>query len=172
MVVIPAAAVIALTGAAALVLGIMILAWPGLTLGVIAVLFGIQLISMGALQLAAAASTPVMPVLRILIALLGVLVMAIGVVCLFDTFASLHMLAVFTAIGWLGDAVASFVRGAHGQGGLRWGSWIFGVVSLVGAVVLLSWPGLSLDVLARLAGWILVGVGISQLVVVATDSRR
>ncbi|MFE3227877.1 HdeD family acid-resistance protein [Nocardia sp. NPDC059228] len=89
---------IPLTGILSAVLGVLILAWPGPTLVVAGVLFGIYLIVAGVLQLATAFGDHVPAGVRVLALLSGALSLILGFLCFRDALESIFLLALVT--GW------------------------------------------------------------------------
>lgn len=151
------------TGVATLALGIMVLAWPGKTLAVVAALVGVQLLFIGVLQLAGAFRSPAPIGIRVLLAVLGLAAVVAGVVCLLSPFTSLSVLVFWVAIGWFAQGIADAVAGARAKGTRRLGLWGLAVIAVIGAIVLLAWPALSLLVMVRFAGWFLIILGLSEL---------
>ncbi|HET8559329.1 MAG TPA: DUF308 domain-containing protein [Marmoricola sp.] len=166
----PAAYVI--TGLATLALGIIVLLWPDTTLVVVAVLFGVQIILSGILQLVGAWHSPATPGVRALLGVLGLAALALGVMLVLHPFTSLGVLVLLVALGWLAQAVADLMAGARAQGGRRWGLWALALVAVAGAVVLLVWPELTLLVMVRIAGWTLVVVGLLEIISVFVHRAR
>ena len=78
---------ILVTGLLAVILGVMMLAWPNVTLVAAGIIFGIYLVVSGFLQLIAAFGTPSSTGVRILAFISGVLSVIIGVFCFRDELA-------------------------------------------------------------------------------------
>src|SRR6202158_6400548 len=96
-------------GVLTLLAGVAVLAWPGRTLVVIAVLFGVQLIVTGIFRFVAAFATDDLTGgTRVLLAVLGVLSLIIGLYAVRHVLVTLLALALLLGIFW----------GAHGAGGL------------------------------------------------------
>lgn len=155
-------------GVASVVLGLILLIWPRETLLVVAVLLGLWLIVSGAIKLVQSVLTPEgrSGGARVLQALGGLLLLGIGVLCLRNIANSLALIAALVGVAWL---LAGFIEiwaalsgGAHGWS--RLGQVFIGVVTALGGLVVLFWPGITLLVLVWLAGlWLLV-IGLVQLV--------
>src|ERR1700724_2342298 len=109
-------------GIITLLIGIAALVWPGRTLVVVAVLFGIQLIVMGIFRFAAAfASDDLTGGTRVLLAVLGVLSLIIGFYAVRHVLVTLLALALLLGIFWIiNGAVELFMalslRGVPGRG--------------------------------------------------------
>lgn len=144
---------------AAIVLGIVVLTWTDITVVVVATLFGFHLVLLAATQLAVVSRGDVPSVTRAVVGVLGGYLLVVGLICLFSPFTSIRLLAVLTALGWLADAVAGVIGGARRTGGT--GLWLYLAAggSVVGALALMLWPALSLAVLVRLGGWLLIAFG-------------
>lgn len=155
--------VYALNALAVLAIGIMVLAWPKATLAIVAVLFGLHLILLGVLQVVAALKAPISTGLRALVGILGAFLVVAGIICVLHPFTSLGVLVILIAAGWIADAIAGAISGAGARGGARWGSWVLAAISLAAAVVLLVWPKLTLLVMVKFAGWMLVLFAVIQL---------
>jgi uncharacterized membrane protein HdeD (DUF308 family) len=147
-------------------IGIVALAWPGRTLLVVAVLFGIQLIAMGIYRFVAAfASDDASGATRVLLALLGVLSLIIGLYAVRHVLITLLALALLLGIFWIiSGAMELFTALSHR--GTRHRGWtaVMGVVSVLAGAVVLAYPGISLVVLAVvLSIWLLI-FGATQIV--------
>jgi uncharacterized membrane protein HdeD (DUF308 family) len=140
-------------------LGILALVWPGRTLLVVAVLFGIQLIVMGIFRFVSAiASDDLTGGTRVLQALLGVLSLIIGLYAVRHIFVTLLALALLLGIFWIiSGAVELFMAISHREMPHRGWNGLMGTISVLAGIVLLIYPGISLVVLAVLVSvWLLV----------------
>lgn len=160
-----------INGVATIALGIMILVWPKATLAVVAVLFGVHLLFLGISTFAGAFGSQRHPALRVLLGILGAYLIVAGVICILHPFTSLKVLVILTAIGWIASAIGDFATGARREGGARWGSWLLGLVGLIGAVVILVWPKLTLLTLVGFAGVVLIAWGVFLLIAAGARSR-
>jgi uncharacterized membrane protein HdeD (DUF308 family) len=140
-------------------LGILALVWPGRTLIVVAVLFGIQLIVMGIFRFVSAiASDDLTGGTRVLLAVLGVLSLIIGLYAVRHIFVTLLALALLLGIFWIiSGAVELFMALSHREMRHRGWNAVMGGISVLAGLVLLIYPGISLLVLAVLVSvWLLV----------------
>jgi uncharacterized membrane protein HdeD (DUF308 family) len=140
-------------------LGVLALVWPGRTLVVVAVLFGIQLIVMGIFRFAAAfASDDRSGGSRVLLALLGVLSLIIGLYAVRHILITLLALALLLGIFWIvSGAVEVFMALSHREMRHRGWNVVMGVISVLAGIVVLAYPGISLLVLAVVLGiWLIV----------------
>jgi len=149
-------------GVVTLALGVVALFWPGVTLAVVAILFGVHLVVAGAMRIAAAVvSRFVDGWLRAVLFLVGVLILLAGLFCLRNPFVSLLSLIILISFGWLVDGVVELVAATSSEvSRARWLHVLSGVVSIVGAMVMLFWPGLALLTFTALGGWLLVIFGV------------
>jgi uncharacterized membrane protein HdeD (DUF308 family) len=146
-------------GIITLALGVLALVWPGRTLVVLAVLFGIQLIVMGIFRFAAAfASDDISGGSRVLLALLGVLSLIIGLYAVRHILLTLLALALLLGIFWIiSGAVEVFMALSHREMQHRGWNVVMGIVSVLAGIVVLAYPGISLLVLAIVVGvWLIV----------------
>jgi uncharacterized membrane protein HdeD (DUF308 family) len=160
-------------GVVSIVAGVLVLAWPGPTLVVLAVLFGIELIVWGIYRLIGAITFgDAGGGARTLWAILGVLSLLLGFYALRHIVITLLALGLLLGIFWLVDGIGLIVsaiehRGMPGRGL----SLLSGVLGVIAGLVLLVWPSISILTLAWLAGlWLLI-VGVMQLGV-AIQLRR
>lgn len=157
--------VVLMTGVASLVLGILILVWPGPSLLVAGVLFGLYLLISGILQLAAAFGTHRAASLRVLAFISGSLAILLGLFCFRGPMTSILLLALWIGIGWLIRGITQAVAAAHDPTVPARGWQIFlGLVSFLAGIVLIVFPFTSLAVLTLVAGWWLVVVGVVEIV--------
>jgi uncharacterized membrane protein HdeD (DUF308 family) len=154
-------------GIITLLVGIVTLAWPGRTLIVVAVLFGIQLVIMGIFRFVAAfAAGDVGGGTRVLYALLGVLSLIIGLYALRHVLITLLALALLLGIFWIvSGAVELFNALAHSEVQHRGWLIFMGLLSVVAGIIVLAYPGISLVTLAIvLSIWLLI-YGAMEIVV-------
>jgi uncharacterized membrane protein HdeD (DUF308 family) len=161
---------LALAGAAAsVVLGVVVLAWPDATLFVGAVLFGVWLLVHGIINIVNAITAHAGDTAaRALTAVIGVLFIIAGVVCLRHILLSLLTIATLIGITWLIGGITGLVNafsGHHAPGG-RLVVAALGAVTVIGGLVVLIWPGPSLATLVALTGIWLIVVGLMQLFLV------
>lgn len=152
-------------GIVTVIVGIATLAWPGRTLVVVAVLFGIQLIVMGIFRFASAiASDDLTGGSRVLLALLGVLSLIIGLYAVRHVLITLLALAVLLGIFWIvSGAVEVFMALSHREMRHRGWNSVLGAISVLAGIVVLAIPGISLLVLAVVLSVWLVFLGVMQI---------
>lgn len=153
-------------GAAGVVLGVLVLVWPGHTVKALTYLFGAYLLLTGVYRLVAAVQLRgVDAVARVVALVLAVLSLAFGVLCLFRPFNAAASLALVVGAFWLASgALAAFgawqrARRAPGRSpGLAGG-----VVAMIVGLLILAFPGASLVVLAWVLGLWLIFFGATAL---------
>jgi uncharacterized membrane protein HdeD (DUF308 family) len=143
----------------------MILVWPGKTLVVAGVIFGIYLVVSGVLQLTAAFGAPASAGMRVLAFITGVLSIVIGVFCFRNELASILLLGIWIGIAWLFRGVVSTMA-ALSEPALPGRGWVafFGVITAIAGVVLIVWPVASVETLAWVSGIWLVVLGIMEII--------
>jgi uncharacterized membrane protein HdeD (DUF308 family) len=146
-------------GVLTLLAGVFVLAWPGATLLVLAVLFGVQLIVSGIFRFVAAfASDDLTGGTRVLLALLGVLSIIIGLWAVRHVLLTLLALIVFLGIFWVVSGVIDvFAALTHREMTHRGWAVLTGALSALAGIIVLALPGLSLFGLAVVLGiWLLI----------------
>jgi uncharacterized membrane protein HdeD (DUF308 family) len=145
--------------------GLGALAWPGETLLVVAVLFGVQLIFSGVFRLVTALSVDMAAVgTRILYALLGILSVIVGLWAIRHVLLTLLALVVFLGIYWIVSGTIDIFT-ALSHHGLPERGWtvVMGLLSILAGLIVLAVPGLSLVSLAVILGvWLLI-FGVMQI---------
>jgi uncharacterized membrane protein HdeD (DUF308 family) len=151
-------------GIITVIAGIVVLAWPGPTLLVIAVLFGIELVVLGVFRFVAAFGHDVTAGNRILYALLGVLSLIIGLYALRHVLITLLALALLLGIFWVvNGTVELFAALSHREAPHRVWMSVMGILSIFAGLILLAYPGISLLVLYVIVSiWLLV-FGLMQI---------
>lgn len=152
-------------GAASAVLGGLMLLWPQATVSVVAVLIGVQFLVHGVVRLGqAVASSGSRIGTRILLAMLGLLSLVVGVLCLQHRQQTVAALALLVGLVWLAGGLLELARAVTERGpgsGLAALSGLFGVLA---GVVVISWPRPTVLVLAVLVGLWLLAFGLVMVV--------
>jgi uncharacterized membrane protein HdeD (DUF308 family) len=146
--------------------GLAAIAWPGETLLVVAVLFGVQLIFSGVFRLVASLSAGEMigAGTRVLYALLGILSVIIGLWAIRHVVITLLALVVFLGIYWVVSGVIDiFTAISERRMPDRGWTAALGLLSILAGLIVLAVPGLSLFSLAVILGvWLLI-FGFSEI---------
>jgi uncharacterized membrane protein HdeD (DUF308 family) len=138
-------------GVVTLALGLIVSFHPSGSLNVIAVLIGILLIISGIFHLLSVFESTEQH--RVWLAVSGLLLVVIGVVLIRHLHLTLALIGLVVGITWIVQGLSALAVGLSGDvpGGRAW--WIFyGLVSLVGGIVVVATPVTSVTVLAVLLG--------------------
>ncbi|MFF8448925.1 HdeD family acid-resistance protein [Streptomyces leeuwenhoekii] len=153
-----------LTGAASLLLGVLVLVWPGASLLAAGVLFGLYLLISGLLQLAAAFGTHRTTSLRVLAFVSGAVCVLLGLFCFRGPLRSVLLLALWIGVGWLFRGITHTVAAAHDPGApARGWQMLLGVVTALAGAVLIVSPFESVAALTVVGGCWLVAVGAVEI---------
>ena len=137
-----------------------------MTLLVIAVLFGVQLIVSGIFRLVAAfAIDEASAGTRVLLALLGILSIVVGLWAVRHVLVTLLALIIFLGIYWVvSGTIDIFTALSHREMPDRGWTVFMGLLSIAAGIIVLVWPALSLFGLAVILGVWLVVFGIMEIV--------
>jgi uncharacterized membrane protein HdeD (DUF308 family) len=156
-----------LSGAIAVILGVVILVWPGPSIVVAAVLFGVYLVVSGVAQVIFAFSLPVSAGGRILLLLSGAASLILAVLAFrhFGEGYAILLLAIWIAVGFIfrGVSTVTMVISEPAFPGRGWAIF-FGAISIIAGIVVLAWPFDSIVTLALVAGIWLIVIGVMEIV--------
>ena len=156
-----------LSGVLAVILGVLMLVWPGKTLLVAGVLFGAYLLISGIAQVFFAFSLHVAAGGRILLFISGAASLILAVLAFrhFGEGYAVLLLAIWIAVGFIFRGMATTVS-AISDPTLPGRGWeiFFGIISLIAGIVMLAWPGLSLLTLLTVVGVWLIVIGAFEIV--------
>jgi uncharacterized membrane protein HdeD (DUF308 family) len=145
--------------AATFLLAMMVLIWPGATLVVLAILFGIYLVISGVLSLLEGLSEHRADgAMRIAYIVLGVLGVLLGLFCLRRIDVTVLLLAFILSMFWITRGIVDLAVATSHQDLPQKGLRAFtGALSLVAGVLVLFWPGITLTALLIFAGiWLFI----------------
>jgi uncharacterized membrane protein HdeD (DUF308 family) len=156
-----------LFGLTAVILGVVILVWPGKSIVVAAVLFGVYLVVSGLVLVLLAFSLPVSGGIRFLNFLSGVASVILGVLAFrhFGEGYAILLLAIWIAVGFIFrgvSAVAAAINDPRFPG--RGWTIFFGVISMIAGIVVLAYPFDSIVTLALVVGIWLIILGVMEIV--------
>jgi uncharacterized membrane protein HdeD (DUF308 family) len=153
-------------GIITLLVGLLAIVWPGRTLVVIAVLFGIQLVVAGIFRFVMAlAADEASGGTRVLLALLGVLSLIVGLYAVRHLQVTIAALALLLGIFWIVNGAIETFAALSDRGMPSRGWTIFmGILSVLAGIVVLAYPGISLLTLAVVLGFWLLVLGIMEAV--------
>ncbi len=135
------------------VFGAIMLFWPGATVRVVAILFGLWMLLSGVVLLVQALAARGNFLLRLLLAVGGVFSLVIGGVCIVNGDASVKILVLFVVIGWIINGVTNVVIGIRNRTSPARGAYLFfGILQLVLAALVIAWPNATVTVLVRVVG--------------------
>ncbi|GAB0103523.1 HdeD family acid-resistance protein [Nocardia sp. JMUB6875] len=156
---------ILVTGLLSVVLGILILVWPGPTLVVAGVLFGIYLLVSGVFQLIAAFGLHVSTWMRVLSFITAILSFVLGFFCFRNEFQAIGLLALWIGITWIFRGTATLVA-AMSDVALPGRGWqvLFGVLLIVGGGLLIVEPFRSIGALVIVVGCWLIAIGVFEVI--------
>ncbi|MFF0494074.1 HdeD family acid-resistance protein [Nocardia sp. NPDC003482] len=153
-------------GILSVIVGILVLAWPGPTLVVAGILFGIYLLVSGILQLVAAFGPHVSTGWRVLTLISGVLSFILAFFCFRSIGDALVLLALWIGISWMFRGITALIAGAEGAPGQTGRGWsiFLGVMLIIGGIALVVWPIHSIAALTLVVGWWLIFIGVMDVV--------
>jgi uncharacterized membrane protein HdeD (DUF308 family) len=154
-----------LIGVAAVALGVIVLVWPGKTLFVAGVLFGIYLVVSGIGYMFAAFGTHAGAAMRVLAFITGVVSLVLGFFCFREEFEAVWLLAIWIGIGWLfrGMTLLAAALSFDHMPGRAWQA-LTGLIIVIGGAVLIISPLRSIAILTLVAGWWLIVIGIMDII--------
>jgi uncharacterized membrane protein HdeD (DUF308 family) len=157
--------VLLLTGILAVALGVIVLAWPGKTLFVAGVLFGIYLVVSGIGWVFAAFGTHAGAAMRVLTFITGIVSLILGFFCFRDKFEAVTLLAIWIGVSWLfrGMTLLAAALSLDHMPGRGW-QVLSGVIIVVGGAVLIVSPLDSIAILTLVAGCWLIAIGIVDVI--------
>jgi uncharacterized membrane protein HdeD (DUF308 family) len=162
------------SGVLTILLGVMVLAWPGPSILVVSTMFGVYLLVSGFAELFLAFTLPRSAATRVILFLTGALSLVLAILCFrhFGEAYAVLMLSLWIGIGFIflsvsENAVAIGERNLPGRG------WyvVLGVMSVIAGAVVLVWPFDSILVLTLVSGVSLVTLGAIQIVQVVQIRR-
>lgn len=155
------------SGLVAVILGVLILVWPGISILVASVLFGVYLLAIGCAQVFAAFTLPVSAGGRIVL-FIGAGAALIVAILTFRHFGQAYavlLMAIWIAIGFIFHGVATTVA-AISHPGMPARGWrvFFGILSLFAGVIVLAAPFTSIVTLALAVGVCLIVIGAFEII--------
>jgi uncharacterized membrane protein HdeD (DUF308 family) len=158
-----------LSGILSVILGILILVWPGRTVLLAAILFGVYLLITGIAQVVFAFSLHVSAGSRILLFISGAAALILAVLAFRhfgkDPLTAILLLAIWIGVGFIFRGVATTVSAISDPAlpGRAWSIFV-GVISLLAGIVVLASPFESIVTLAIVVGVWFVVIGVFECV--------
>ncbi|MFE3188283.1 HdeD family acid-resistance protein [Nocardia sp. NPDC059240] len=156
---------ILVTGTVSVALGIVILVWPGPTLVVAGVLFGIYLVVSGVLQLITAFALPVSGWMRVLSFITAISSFVLGFFCFRNDYQAIGLLALWIGITWTFRGTALLVA-ALSDTAIPGRGWqiLLGFTLVAGGGLLIIEPFRSITALVVVVGCWLIAIGIFEVI--------
>jgi uncharacterized membrane protein HdeD (DUF308 family) len=155
------------SGILSLILGILVLAWPGISILVAAVWFGVYLLITGIAQVVFAFSLHVTAGSRILLFISGAASLILAVLAFrhFGQGYAILLLAIWIGVGFIFRGVATTVSAISDPTlpGRGWSIFV-GVISLLAGIVVIASPFDSIVTLAIVVGAWFVVIGVFEIV--------
>ena len=157
-----------LFGALAVILGVVILVWPGPSIVVAAVLFGVYLVMSGAAMVILAFALPAASgASRFLYFISGAVSVILGILAFrhFGEGYAILLLAIWIAVGFIfrGVSAVALAISYPRFPGRGW-SIFFGIISTLAGVVVLVYPFDSIVTLALVVGIWLIILGVMEVI--------
>lgn len=154
-----------LIGVASVALGVVVLLWPGKTLLVAGVLFGIYLVVSGIGYMLAAFGTHSGAAMRVLSFITGAVSVVLGFFCFRNELESIMLLGIWIGVGWLfrGFTLLASALALDHMPGRGW-QVFSGVITVIGGAVLIISPFDSVAILTLVAGCWLIAIGIMDVI--------
>ena len=146
------------------ILGLVGLFFPAAGLHFVAIVFGIFLVASGIFRINASLLTAHLPAgIRWLSALIGIVIVAAGVLCLADPFGTVIVLAYLIGIGWIAGGISDVMAAVQGSVHPRWFGWVAGFVAIVAGIVMFVLPAVGIILLMRYGSILLIVLSIAAL---------
>lgn len=156
-----------LSGILSIVLGVLVLAWPGISILVAAVAFGVYLLITGITQVVFAFSLHVSAGSRILLFISGAasLILALLAFRHFGQGYAILLLAIWIGIGFIFRGVATTISAVSDPNlpGRGWNIFL-GVLSLLAGIVVMASPFESIVTLTIVVGAWFVVIGVFEII--------
>jgi uncharacterized membrane protein HdeD (DUF308 family) len=148
-------------GAFNVLFGVLLIAIPGRTLTLIAVLAGISLCLIGVVDIAGALLRGLTGAQRAATVAVGLLALAAGIVVMARPEGSLRVVVVAAGLYLVIWGLARIVLGEAGV--TRGASVVHGGIALIAGVVLLVWPDVTVGAMAIIYGIFLLALGVAEI---------
>ncbi|MET3806118.1 uncharacterized membrane protein HdeD (DUF308 family) [Nakamurella sp. UYEF19] len=149
-------------GSIDVVAGLIALAWPGVTIVVLALIFGLLLLMVGVMAIGVgsvvrrAGGSPVATYV------IGGIAVVAGLICIFHPGAGIWAIVLGSAIWFLLTGLGDLLVASASPANRVWFG-ILGVLSIVAAIVLLTHPGVAIVTVALIAGISFIVRGVGEL---------
>jgi len=154
-----------LTGILSLILGGMVLKWPGETIVIAGIFFAAYLLVTGVSQIFHAFTLHISGGGRALMFISGAASLVLAVLCFKSLTNTVLLLAIWIGIGFIFRGVAeaaSAISDPHTPG--RGWQIILGIITLIGGVIVMAYPISSLGTLTLVVGIWLIVLGVLEII--------
>ena len=154
-----------LTGILSVILGLLVLRWPGATIVTAAILFGAFLLVTGISQVFHAFTLHISGGGRALLFISGAASMVLAVLAFRHLSDAVWLLAIWVGIGFVfrGVAEAATALSDHDTPARGWQIFL-GIATLIAGVVVLAYPVSSLGTLTLVVGIWLIVIGVLEII--------
>ena len=149
-------------GLVCLVTGILAIVWPGITLLTLGILLGIYLLISAILEIIDAIVGE--PGGRALSAILGIISLIAGLICIRRPGESLLAIVIVAGIYLIAEGVIRVIRAFTNAGHRLW-AVVLGLLDVVAGIVIISWPDIGLVTLAIFFAATMIVRGIFAIVI-------
>jgi uncharacterized membrane protein HdeD (DUF308 family) len=154
-------------GLLTIVLGVLVLAWPGPSILVASTLFGVYLLLSGMVEMFLAFTLPRSAATRVMLFVSGALSLVLAILSFrhFGDGYAVLLLSLWIGIGFIFQGVAAVAVGI-GESDLPGRGWyvVAGIISVVAGLAMLVWPFASIAVLTLATAIWLIVIGITQTI--------
>jgi uncharacterized membrane protein HdeD (DUF308 family) len=154
-----------ITGILSVILGVMVLRWPGATIVTAAIFFGAYLLVTGFSQVFHAFTLHISGGGRALLFISGAASLVLAVLAFRHLGDAIWLLAIWVGIGFIfrGVAEAASAISDHDTPGRGW-QIALGIVTLIAGVIVLAYPISSLGTLTMVVGIWLIIIGVMEVI--------
>lgn len=154
---------LAILGALTILVGFAALIYPGPTLLVVGLLFGIWLVIWGSFSLYRGIAESGGTAVRVLSVVIGVIGVIAGLVLIVRPGQSVVTVVFVMGVWWVVTGILEVIQGVaiHEN---RWANLILGLLGTAAGIVILVWPGIGLVTLVFIVGFTLIFRGTLEVV--------
>ena len=150
-------------GVITLILGLIVSFHPSTSLNVVAVLIGLLMIISGIFYLIRVFDSG--EAHRVWLGIAGLLLIVIGVVLIRHLHLTVALIGLIVGITWIVQGISALATAISGGPGEGRGWWIFfGILTLVGGIVITAWPVESVTAIAVLIGIWFIIMGLFEII--------
>lgn len=154
---------LAIIGVLTVIVGFVALIYPGPTLLVVGLLFGIWLVIWGAFAIYRGVADTGGAGWRVLSVIIGVLGVLAGIVLIVRPGQSVLTLVLVIGIWWIITGILELIQGIAVKD-YRWTNIILGLIGAAAGLIILVWPGIGLVTLVFIVGFTLIFRGTLETV--------